>query len=171
MSAFIQICPLARLNETVITTGALHIVTMLKTPDRMQRPRHISPQNHLVLSMDDITSEMDGYTPPNDDHVARLVEFVKGWDRKTPLVMHCLAGISRSTAGAFVVACALNPQRNEEMIAKAIREASEIARPNSMLVKIADRSLKRDGRMIAALEAMGAGKPAPEGEPFRLNLE
>jgi predicted protein tyrosine phosphatase len=171
MSAIIHVCPLARLNETVVTTGALHIVTMLKTPDRMQRPRHISPQNHLVLSMDDITTEMDGYTSPNEEHVTKLVEFVKTWNRSTPLVMHCLAGISRSTAGAFVVACALNPQRNEEAIAKAIREVSPIAMPNSMLVKIADGLLKRDGRMIKAIESMGTARPAPENEPFRLALE
>ena len=171
MSAIIHVCPLARLNETVVTTGALHIVTMLRTPDRMQRPRHIAAKNHLILSMDDVTVEMDGYTPPNEEHVKRLVGFATNWDRNTPLVMHCLAGISRSTAGAFVVACALNPQRSEESIAKAMREASPIAMPNAMLVKIADGVLKRNGCMIAAIDAMGDGKPAAENDPFRLDLE
>jgi predicted protein tyrosine phosphatase len=171
MGAIIHVCPLARLNETVVTSGALHIVTMLRTADRMQRPRHIAARNHLVLSMDDVTEAMDGYTPPSQQHVTRLVEFVQNWDRNTPLVVHCLAGISRSTAGAFVVACALNPQRSEEAIAKAIRDASPHAMPNSMLVKIADGVLLRNGRMIAALEAMGDGKPAAENEPFRLDLE
>ena len=171
MGAIIHVCPLARLNETVMTTGALHIVTMLRTPDRMQRPRHIAARNHLVLSMDDVTAEMDGYMTPKEEHVTRLVDFATSWDRNTPLVVHCLAGISRSSAGAFVVACALNPQRSEDAIAKAIRAASAIAMPNSMFVKIADGVLKRNGRMIAALDAMGDGQPAAENEPFRLALE
>ena len=72
----IHVCSLARLHETVLTTGALHIVTMLKDPDRMQRPRHVPPGNHLVLSMDDITELRDGYTPPSEEHVTRLLAFL-----------------------------------------------------------------------------------------------
>jgi predicted protein tyrosine phosphatase len=155
----------------VISTGALHIVTMLRDVDRMQRPRHIAVQNHLVLSMDDITEPIDGYAPPSEEHVTRLVEFLKVWDRRSPLVMHCLAGISRSTAGAFVAACALNPGRSETAIAQAIREASPTAVPNKMLVKHADNVLERNGRMIEAIEAIGAGQAALEGDPFSLKLE
>src|ERR1700674_3863884 len=95
--AMIHVCSLARLHETVLSTGALHIVTMLKDPDRMQRPRHVPAANHLVLSMDDISEPIDGYKPPSEEHITRLIAFLKGWDRKTPIVMHCLAGISRST--------------------------------------------------------------------------
>jgi predicted protein tyrosine phosphatase len=167
----IHVCPLARLHETVIDTGALHIVTLLRDPDRMQRPRHIAANNHLVLSMDDITTPIDGYTPPSEEHITRLLEFVARWNRTTPLVMHCLAGISRSTAGAFVAACALNPQRSEAAVAQAMREASPSAMPNIMLVTLADRMLGRRGRMIEAIEAIGAGRPVLEGDPFRLDLE
>jgi predicted protein tyrosine phosphatase len=167
----IHVCPLSRLHETVIVTGAMHIVTMLRDADRMQRPRHIPAKNHLVLTMDDITQPADGYTPPSEEHVTKLVEFLAAWDRRAPLVMHCLAGISRSTAGAFVAACALNPQRSETVIAQAIREASPTAMPNAMLVKLADNVLSRQGRMIEAIEAIGSGQAALEGDPFALPLE
>ena len=96
---------------------------------------------------------------------------MQGWDRRAPIVMHCYAGISRSTAGAFITACALNPARDEAGIARAIRGSSATAMPNVMLVGHADRILGRKGRMIAAVEALGPGKPALEGEPFRLDLE
>jgi predicted protein tyrosine phosphatase len=43
--------------------------------------------------------------------------------------------------------------------------------PNVMLVGHADRILGRKGRMLAAVEALGPGRPALEGEPFRLDLE
>jgi predicted protein tyrosine phosphatase len=85
--------------------------------------------------------------------------------------VHCYAGISRSTAGAFIAACALNPKRDELTIAQAIRSLSATAMPNAMLVRHADRILAREGRMIAAVEALGPGRPALEGEPFRLDLE
>ena len=85
--------------------------------------------------------------------------------------MHCYAGISRSTAGAFISACALNPGRDEAAVARAIRAASATANPNIMLVGHADRILGRQGRMVRAVEALGPAMPAYEGEPFRLDLE
>jgi len=86
------------------------------------------------------------------------------------MVIHCFAGISRSTAGAYVAACALNPKRDEMQIAWDIRRASRTAQPNSRIVSIADRLLNRDGRMIQAIDAIGLGDAATEGHPFRLDI-
>jgi predicted protein tyrosine phosphatase len=167
----IHVCSLARLHDTVAEIGATHIVTLLRMIDRVERPRSIAMENHLILGMDDIALPIDGYTHPAEEHVVELIEFVQRWDRRAPIVMHCYAGISRSTAGAFITACALNPGRSEITIAKAIRGSSRTAMPNPMLVSHADRLLGRNGRMIAAVEALGPGLPASEGEPFRLDLE
>jgi predicted protein tyrosine phosphatase len=167
----IHVCSLARLHGTVAETGASHMVTLLRLVDRVERPRSIMPDNHLVLGMDDISVPMDGYIAPAEEHVTQLIEFVQRWQRRAPLVVHCYAGISRSTAGAFITACALRPQRDEAMIAQTIRRASPTAMPNAMLVAHADRILGRGGRMIRAIEALGPGLPAEEGEPFRLDLE
>src|SRR5262249_44812044 len=101
----IHVCSLARLYATVDETGARHIVTLFGLSDRVQRPSHIAPENHLVLSVDDIAAPVEGYTAPAEEHVKRLIDFVAGWDRATPMVVHCFAGISRSTAAAFVAAC------------------------------------------------------------------
>jgi predicted protein tyrosine phosphatase len=166
----IHVCSLARLHATVDETGARHIVTLLRLVDRVQRPSRIAPENHLVLAVDDITMPMEGYTAPAHEHVQRLVDFVSAWDRKAPMVIHCFAGISRSTAGAYVAACALNPERDEMQIAWDIRRASRTAQPNSRIVTIADRLLRRDGRMIRAIEAIGVGDAATEGHPFRLDI-
>jgi predicted protein tyrosine phosphatase len=167
----IHVCSLARLYATVDETGARHIVTLLRLTDRVQRPSHIAPENHLVLAVDDITSPMDGYTAPAEDDVKRLIDFAGTWDRAAPMVVHCFAGISRSTAGAYVAACALNPQRDELQIAWAIRRASRTAQPNARIVSIADRLLKREGRMMRAVETIGPGHAATEGDPFRLDIE
>jgi predicted protein tyrosine phosphatase len=167
----IHVCSLSRLYETVDETGARHIITLLRLTDRVTRPSHIAPENHLVLAVDDITVPQDGYTAPAEEHIQRLINFAGQWDRVTPLVVHCFAGISRSTAGAYVAACALNPQRDELHIAQAIRQASRTAQPNARIVSIADRLLKRDGRMIRAIKIIGPGDAAIEGTPFRLELE
>ena len=106
----IHVCSLARLHDTVAETRASHIVTLLRLIDRVQRPTSVVEANHLILGMDDIRTPMDGYTHPAEEHVHDLIEFVQRWDRRAPVVMHCYAGISRSTAGAFITACTLNPR-------------------------------------------------------------
>jgi predicted protein tyrosine phosphatase len=166
----IHVCSLARLRATVDETGARHVVTLLRLTDRVERPRQIAPENHLVLAVDDIAMPMEGYTVPAEEHVERLIEFVGQWDRAAPMVVHCYAGISRSTAGAYVAACALNPARDELRIAQAIRRASRTAQPNVAIVSIADRLLKRQGRMVRAIETIGPGHAAVEGDPFRLDI-
>jgi predicted protein tyrosine phosphatase len=167
----IHVCSLARLHETVEETGALHVVTLLKDTDLVQRPNGVSEANHLILGMDDIATPIDGYVLPCDEHVTRLIAFVRGWDRAKPMVVHCYAGISRSTAGAFVAACVLNPQRDERAIARELRRASATATPNPRIVSLADRVLGREGRMVAAIDSIGRGTLAYEGNPFRLDLE
>jgi predicted protein tyrosine phosphatase len=167
----IHICSLSRLHHTVETAGARHLVTLLKDTDLVQRPECVIADNHLILGMDDIAMPIEGYVAPGDEHVNRLIAFVRGWDRAAPLVVHCYAGISRSTAGAYVAACALNPRRDELQIARALRLASPTATPNPRIVSLADRMLRRDGRMVAAIESICQGATAYEGTPFRLELE
>ncbi len=87
------------------------------------------------------------------------------------MVIHCWAGISRSTAAAFISVCALRPERNEATVAKALREASPSATPNARLVAVADAMLGRKGRMIEAIAAIGRGADAYEGTPFRLAVD
>ena len=127
----IHVCSLARLHDTVAETGASHMVTLLRMVDRVERPKTITQANHLILGMDDIAEPLDGYVAPAEEHVAELIRFVRSWDRAKPLVVHCYAGISRSTAGAYVAACALNPGRCEFAVARELRRRSATASTRS----------------------------------------
>lgn len=167
----IHVCSLARLHQTVEETGARHVITLLKDISLVARPPSIEAENHLHLDVDDITCPIDGYSHPCENHVAKLMQFVKNWDRAAPMVIHCYAGISRSTASAYAAACALSPQRAEMAIARELRRVSPTAMPNSLIVSLADRILGREGRMIAAIEMIGPGNAAYEADPFRLDLE
>jgi predicted protein tyrosine phosphatase len=169
--SMIHVCSLARLHETVEETGARHVVSLLGDEATVERPVAIVPENHLWLRLHDISAPLDGYIIPDEQHVADLLNFVRGWDRRAPLVVHCYAGISRSTASAFASVCALSPHREERSIARALRLASPTATPNIRIVSLADRLLGRGGRMVAAIETIGRGILASEAEPFRLELE
>jgi predicted protein tyrosine phosphatase len=167
----IHVCSLAALPETVRAVGASHILTVMANVDQVQRPASVLAANHLKVQMDDITEELKGFVAPSESHIEQVLQFVRSWDRNAPLVVHCYAGISRSTASAFAAACALNPRRDEIAIARQIREASPIASPNRLIVRLADKALGREGRMLRALDEMGPGSMTVEGRPFRIDLE
>lgn len=167
----IHVCSLAALPDTVKATGASHILTVMANVAQVQRPESVLPANHLRIQMDDVTEAIDGFVVPSDQHIEQVLNFVRGWDRHAPLVVHCYAGISRSTASAFAAVCALNPHRDEISIARQIRAASQIASPNRLIVSLADKALGREGRMLRALDEMGPGNMTVEGRPFRLELE
>ena len=167
----IHVCSLAALPDTVKATGASHVLTVMANVDQVQRPVSVLPANHLRVQMDDITEHMDGFLAPSDQHIEQVLDFVRGWDRSAPMVVHCYAGISRSTASAFAAACVLNPHRDEISIARQIRAPSPIASPNRLIVSLADKALGREGRMLRALDEMGPGSMTVEGRPFRVDLD
>ena len=166
----LHVCSLALIVETVAKTGARSLVTLLSPGTAVQRPMHIRPERHLNLAISDIVEPMPGHVLPEAAHLDELLKFVHSWDRAEPMLIHCFAGVSRSTAAAYTVACALNPARDEQQIAQAIRRASRTAQPNAAIVSVADRLLKRRGRMVHAIETMGPGHLAEEGVPFRLDI-
>jgi predicted protein tyrosine phosphatase len=156
--------------ETVRATGARSLVTLLDKGTPVNRPSGIAAERHLVVVLSDIVVEVDGHTLPSESHVENLLTFVRQWDQSAPLLIHCWAGVSRSTAAAFITACALRPHRDEAEIAQAVRTKSPTATPNSRLVTIADAMLGRNGRMVAAIEKIGRGRNCFEGAPFALEL-
>jgi predicted protein tyrosine phosphatase len=166
----IHVSSLSRLHETVLATGASHVVTLINIQTEVVRPPSVAPGNHLFIGVSDIVEPMQGHIIPAEEHVVRLMDFVRGWDRASPLVIHCWAGISRSTAAAFISTCMLNPLRDEHEIAQTLRKLSPSATPNSRLVEMADGIMGRGGRMISAIRNIGRGEDAFEGHPFMMPI-
>lgn len=167
----IHVSSLSNLHQTVADTGASHMVTLININTVVERPATIAPERHLFIGMSDIIAPMEGHITPGEEHVTQLLSFVRAWDRQSPLVIHCWAGISRSTAAAFISTCMLNADRDEQEIARTLREASPSATPNARLVAIADQILGREGRMTSAIAAIGRGEDAFEGRPFLMQIK
>ncbi|AWN38519.1 tyrosine phosphatase family protein [Methylobacterium radiodurans] len=163
----LHVCSLARLPETVAATGAGHVLSLLTSGNAPDLPDTVPPDCRAVIAVSDIAAATDGHVLADDTHVERIIAFVRAWPRERPLIIHCWAGISRSTAAAYIAACALRPERDEAEVARALRAASPSATPNPLFVALADRILGREGRMVAAIQAIGRGADAYEGAPFQ----
>lgn len=166
----IHVCPLSRLSETVRISGAKSLITLVDKRTPVDRPAAIAAERHLALNFSDITVETAGHTLVSHEHVEKLLTFVRRWDQAAPLLIHCLAGVSRSTAAAYIAACTLLPQLDEGGIALALRKNSPTATPNPRLIALADAMMMRKGRMIAAIARIGRGEVCFEGTPFALEL-
>jgi predicted protein tyrosine phosphatase len=164
----IFVAPLSLVETTVADANVSHLVTLINGETLISTPPSIVPDRHLRLAMNDICQPQPGLVLPCETHVADLINFARDWDRQAPLLIHCWAGISRSTAAAFISLCALNPAGTELELARTLRRASPTAYPNRLLVALADEILTRDGRMINAVEEIGRGKIAEEAEVFAL---
>jgi predicted protein tyrosine phosphatase len=154
----IHVCGLASVEAIVSQMSARHLVSCLADGAPNQTPAGVLAGRHLRLVMHDIETPMPGYVEPSEQHLADLIEFVASWDRREPMLIHCFAGISRSTAAALVALCALNPGVSEPIIARRIRGASAAATPNRRIVALGDVALGRDGRLIRAAAEIGAGQ-------------
>lgn len=166
----VHVCPLSLVPDTVARARASHLISLINDNTPVARPETIAAANHLFLGINDIVEPMEGMVLPSEAHVRELIGFVGEWDRERPIVVHCFAGISRSTAAAFIALCAVNPDRDEDEIAQSIRSASRFASPNPLIVAHGDRLLARDGRMVRAIAGIGRGEVAIESIPFSIPI-
>jgi predicted protein tyrosine phosphatase len=161
------ICPLAEL-DIALTARPSHVLSLL-SPDA-QAPT-IETANHLLLRFNDIVGPQDGLTPPSPADIETLIDFARTWHGPAPLLAHCWAGISRSTAAAFIIACLHHAPGAERELARLLRRAAPEATPNRLMIALADGILQRDGQMIQAIVEIGRGREAGSGSLFTLEWQ
>ena len=164
----LYVCPLAKVDEVVNAVKASHLVSVINPDMEVDRPARITPDRHLFLGMNDIAATLPGFEMATRNQVQQLIDFVSNWDRNAAMVVHCWAGVSRSTASAYIAACSLRPDLPERQLALALREASPSATPNKRLVALADELLGRNGRMLHAVKQIGRGAECYEGNVFAM---
>ncbi|MBT9469643.1 MAG: tyrosine protein phosphatase [Pseudomonadota bacterium] len=160
------VCGLAEVPGLIAARAPSHVITLLDAASMIPTPAGLSPDRHLKLSVNDIAEPTEGLILPSEDLVRRLLGFGRTWDETAPMIVHCWAGISRSSASAFVLACDRNPSVDERAIALTMRQAAKHAYPNRRIVALADDVLGRRGRMVEAVEAMGDYEYSGVGVPF-----
>lgn len=169
--AYLVVTPLSKLAETALLHKPEELITLMNNGTVMERPAMIAEDHHYYLGFNDINEPQEGLIAPTENDIFKLLDIAENWNRQFPLLINCFMGISRSTATAFLIACALQPEKNEEDIAKLLRKNSHTATPNKLMVALADKILDRSGRMSRAIANIGRGAEAFEGTPFILPID
>lgn len=170
-SGAVHVCPLSEVPSLVADVKASRLVSLLQAEIPVPTPRGITARSHLRLAVHDIAEPILDHVAPDRAHVRKLIAFAEGWGGEGDMVVHCWAGISRSTAAAFTALCLVNPDVPELVIARALRAASPTAQPNRLIVQHADDLMDRKGRMLCAVEAMGPAVRAYAARPFSLSAD
>ena len=170
LNPLVYVCPLSLVPFAIARHQPSHLVTLLDPEIAVPTPQGIVAERHLRLGVHDVAQQRVDLTHPTADHVEDLLKFVSRWDHRSPLLIHCFAGISRSTAAAFVTMCNFNEPGHEHEIAWALRVRAPHAQPNRLIVALADEILGRRGRMVRAIDAIGPGQVVFEGDIFGVPL-
>jgi predicted protein tyrosine phosphatase len=101
------------------------------------------------LVFDDVVTEEDG--GPSRDDVERLIRFARGVDLgQGSVLVHCQAGIGRSSAAALVtLSIVLGPGHELEAAEYVLRENPR-ARPNPRMLELADEILGGGSGLLKA---------------------
>ncbi|MEM9706248.1 MAG: protein-tyrosine phosphatase family protein [Pseudomonadota bacterium] len=173
----VWVSSLAKVHDTAATVRPARVVSLLSPGDIFPNIDGVSEGGHHKVHMHDIREPMDNHVTPGERHVTELLAFLKTHDPNAPMLVHCWAGISRSTATALIAACLYNPGVEERRIADDLRKASPTAFPNTLIAAHADRLMGRDGRLVSAVEDICSDMDRAEqvarlgeGEPFSLSL-
>lgn len=162
----IVVAPLHELDDTIACWRPSHIIS-LASPGATRA--NLPPDAEILrLTFHDIAGPSDGLSPVSPSDVHRLLEFGAAWAGDHPLLIHCWAGVSRSTAAAYVLACARSRVGDEAIIAGRLRAVAPFATPNPRIVALADAALCRQGAMSSAVAAIGRGMETALGSAFVL---
>jgi predicted protein tyrosine phosphatase len=133
-----------------------HVLSILDPeypePDAFQAfPAH----RRTILRFHDVIEPTPGCVTPERDHVEAILEFgrdsASGHPTEPHLLVHCHAGVSRSTAAMAMLMAQAEAQEDEDRLFARLLAVRAKAWPNSRLIGIADALLGRGGRLSAAL--------------------
>lgn len=162
------VCPLHEVDAAIGLWKPSHMIGMASPEAETAGTKAGIEQ--LQLSFHDIAEPRPGLQAASPVDVKRLLDFAQAWPGEAPLLIQCWAGVSRSPAAAYVLACMMSDVGSEDRLAWRLREAAPFATPNLRVVELADQALGRQGAMVGAIASIGRGAETSMGSTFVLAL-
>ena len=169
MAGDLWVCRACDLASLAAELRPSRILSIAEPGFRNLTPAGIDPDRHLHLNFDDIAEPISGYVAPSERHVASIIDLAADLTKTDRILVHCQAGISRSSAAALIMLAVRNPG-HERTIAMRLREEGPWFVPNRLMVHIADRLIGRGALLSAALASMGPPTMLLNSRPVQLPL-
>ncbi|WP_051431759.1 tyrosine phosphatase family protein [Rhodovibrio salinarum] len=140
------------------TAPITHVLSILdpEAPVPQAFEGYAALRQHWVLRFHDVSAPIGDARVPEQADVEQVLAFAAELQVGAPnahLLVHCHAGVSRSTAAAAILLAQRNPGKEAEAF-QYVARIRPGAWPNRRMVEIADRLMHCDGRLIEGLRAM-----------------
>ncbi|MBU8875115.1 dual specificity protein phosphatase family protein [Reyranella sp. MMS21-HV4-11] len=150
----VTICGIPELPQHC-AVGVSHVLSIIDTheprPPALDTYRSI---DHELIRFDDVVAEYPGFEACTPAHIEQVLAFGERVHARPDghVLVHCHAGISRSTAAAAILMTQFAPGNEEEAFLKLL-DLRKHGWPNTRMIEFADTLLKRDGAMLRGLVA------------------
>ncbi|MDJ0946443.1 MAG: hypothetical protein QNJ30_23570 [Kiloniellales bacterium] len=167
MGIEIAVCGMEELPRVAPDFGPTHAVTLLDPTNSRPPIAGLDEADHLFVGVHDISAPRPDHEHPQDHHVEALLAFGESLrpaveSSEVRVLVHCWAGVSRSTAAAFALTCQLTGMAERDALL-SIQSLRRQMWPNELIVALADEALDRRGRMRRALEDWRRNQEMPAG--------
>lgn len=157
--------------------GVSHVLSILD-PDHPEPTAFGAYGEHerLELRFHDIIDPTRGQVLPQKADVERILTFGRDLLAEPAncghLLVHCHAGISRSTAAMTMILAQARPERPAAEVMAAVVGIRHKAWPNLRMIEFADELLGRNGELIAAVRArhLDYGRKRPELVEYMISV-
>jgi predicted protein tyrosine phosphatase len=127
-----------------------------------QALRAFGLHRRLKLHFHDVIEPVPGWVAPERWDVELLLAFGRdlarfgheGGGEPTHLLVHCHAGVSRSTAAAILILAERDPACSAREVVGRVVRLRPRAWPNLRMIEFGDALLGRDGEIVAAVRAL-----------------
>ncbi|MFZ2007935.1 MAG: protein-tyrosine-phosphatase [Stellaceae bacterium] len=150
----ITICGIAELGQHC-EAGVTHVLSILDPhwPDP-EAFGDFPPHHREALRFNDVIAPAPEIVAPDGEHVAKLLAFgrdVEVAGELAHLLIHCHAGLSRSTAAAVLLLAQEDPSRPAAEIFEEIARLRPRAWPNLAILDLGEAALGRRGEFTTAV--------------------
>ncbi len=136
-----------------------HVLSILD-PDQPEPEAFGAYGEHsrLELKFHDIIEETAGFLAPQPEHIAKILDFgrdiLRDPENLRHLLVHCHAGISRSTASMALLLAQAQPELSAPGVLAQVLHIREKAWPNLRILALGEEQLGREGEFTTAVGAI-----------------
>ena len=116
-----------------------------------EKVKAVAPRVEVLFNFFEDTDAPAHPDAPRLQDVKRILAFTSRLPAKAKILVHCRAGISRSTATAYAILCQHTKPGKEMDNLLHVQSLRDLVLPNRLVIRHADKVLKREGAMLLHL--------------------